>query len=340
MDKKKMEVVARGIVAPGKGVLAADESFPTIKKRLASINLESNEEYRRSYRELLFTTSGVEEFIGGVITFDETMRHKTEDGTPFPELLASRDIYPGVKVDKGTRDLALYPGEKFTQGLDGLRERLAEYVEMGATFTKWRTVYTIGKDIPTPYGYKINASSLAQFAALCQEAGLVPIVEPEVLMDGDHTIERCEEVTTITLDAVFAELFAAGVVLEGMLLKPNMILSGKSCPEQASVQEVAEATIRVLKRTVPPAVPGIVFLSGGQTPAQATENLSAMNAIGGFPWELSFSYGRALQEETLKTWVGKSENVADAKKVFYRRAKLNSLARFGEYTPELESQAI
>jgi fructose-bisphosphate aldolase class I len=306
MDKQKMETVARGIVAPGKGVLAADESFPTIKKRLNNINLESTEDYRRSYRELLFTTSGVEEFIGGVITFDETMRHKTTDGTPFPELLASRDIYPGVKVDKGTRDLALYPGEKFTQGLDGLRERLAEYVEMGATFTKWRTVYAIGKDIPTPYGYQINASSLAQYAALSQEAGLVPIVEPEVLME----------------------------------LKPNMILSGKSCPEQASVQEVAESTIRVLKRTVPPAVPGIVFLSGGQTPAQASENLSAMNAIGGFPWELSFSYGRALQEETLKAWVGKSENTDKAQKAFFRRAKLNSLARFGEYTPELESQPV
>ena len=340
MDVQKLEAVAQGIVAPGKGVLAADESFPTIEKRLKSINLESTEEYRRSYRELLFTTAGVEEFIGGVITFDETMRHKTTDGTAFPELLTTRGIYPGIKVDKGTRDLALYPGEKFTQGLDGLRERLAEYVEMGATFTKWRTVYKIGKDIPTEYGYSTNAASLAQYAALSQEAGLVPIVEPEVLMDGDHTIERCEEVTTVALEAVFAELFAAGVVLEGMLLKPNMILSGKSCPTQAGVQEVAEATIRVLKRTVPSAVPGIVFLSGGQTPAQATENLSAMNAISGFPWQLSFSYGRALQEETLKSWLGKPENFAEAQKVFYRRAKLNSMARYGEYTPELEMKAV
>ncbi len=340
MDKQKLEAVARGIVAPGKGVLAADESFPTIEKRLNSINLDSTEEYRRSYRELLFATPGVEEFIGGVITFDETMHHKATDGTPFPELLSSRDIYPGIKVDKGTRDLAFHPGEKFTQGLDGLRERLAEYVEMGAAFTKWRTVYTIGKDIPTTYGYQINAAGLAQYAALCQEAGLVPIVEPEVLMDGDHTIERCEEVTTITLEAVFAELFAAGVLLEGILLKPNMILSGKSCSEQAGVQEIAEATIRVLKRTVPSAVPGIVFLSGGQTPSQATENLSAMNAIGGFPWELSFSYGRALQEETLKAWVGKPENTAAAQKTFYRRAKLNSMARFGEYSPDLESKTI
>ena len=337
MDLKKLESVAQGIVAPGKGVLAADESFPTIKKRFDSINIESTEENRRAYRELLFTTDGAEEFIGGVITFDETMRHKTTDGVPFPDLLTSRGIYPGVKVDKGTRDLALHPGEKFTQGLDGLRERLAEYVEMGATFTKWRTVYTITRDLPSSYGYQTNAASLAQYAALSQEAGLVPIVEPEVLMDGDHGIERCEEVTTNALDAVFGELYAAGVKLEGMLLKPNMILAGKDSKQQASVQEVAEATIRVLKRTVPPAVPGIVFLSGGQTPAQATENLSAMNAIGGFPWQLSFSYGRALQEETLKAWLGKEENVPTAKKVFYRRAKLNSLARYGEYSPELES---
>ncbi len=337
MDKQKLEAVARGIVAPGKGVLAADESFPTIEKRFNSINLDSTEEYRRSYRELLFATPGVEEFIGGVITFDETMRHKATDGTPFPEFLSSRDIYPGIKVDMGARDLAFHPGEKFTQGLDGLRERLAEYVEMGAAFTKWRTVYTIGKDIPTTYGYQINASGLAQYAALCQEAGLVPIVEPEVLMDGDHTIERCEEVTTVALEAVFAELFAAGVVLEGILLKPNMVLSGESCSVQAGVQELAEATIRVLKRTVPSAVPGIIFLSGGQTPSQATENLSAMNAIGGFPWELSFSYGRALQEETLQAWVGKPENTAAAQKMFYRRAKLNSMARFGEYSPDLES---
>ena len=337
MDLHKMEAVARGIVAPGKGVLAADESFPTIKKRFDSINIESSEENRRVYRELLFTADGVEEFVGGVITFDETMRHKSSDGTPFPDLLNSRGIYPGIKVDKGTRDLALYPGEKFTQGLDGLRERLAEYVDLGAAFTKWRTVYTITRNLPTRYGYQTNAASLAQYAALCQEAGLVPIVEPEVLMDGDHTIDRCEEVTTEALEAVFAELYAAGVKFEGMLLKPNMILAGKSSPDQGSVQEVAEATIRVLKRTVPSAVPGIVFLSGGQTPAQATENLSAMNAIGGFPWQMSFSYGRALQEETLQTWLGKKENYEAGRKMFYRRAKLNSLARYGEYSPELES---
>ncbi|MFL7892330.1 MAG: class I fructose-bisphosphate aldolase [Anaerolineales bacterium] len=338
MDLQKLETVARDIVAPGKGVLAADESFPTIKKRFDSINVESTEENRRVYRELLFTTEGVEEFIGGVITFDETMRHKAADGTPFPDLLNARGIYPGIKVDKGARDLALHPGEKFTQGLDGLRERLAEYVGLGAAFTKWRAVYSITKDLPSAYGYKNNAAGLAQYAALSQEAGLVPIVEPEVLMDGSHTIDRCEEVTTQALEAVFAELFAAGVKFEGILLKPNMVLAGKDCPQQAGVQEIAEATIRVLLRTVPPAVPGIVFLSGGQTPAQATENLSAMNTIGGFPWQLSFSYGRALQEETLKTWLGKKENYAEGQKMFSRRAKLNSLARYGEYSPELESK--
>ena len=340
MSMHELESVARGVVDPGKGILAADESFPTIKKRFDSINIETTEEQRRAYRELLFTTPGVEEFISGVITFDETMRHKSADGTPFPDLLSSKKIYPGIKVDKGTVPLPGYPGEKFTQGLDGLRERLAEYVELGAKFTKWRAVYPIGKNIPTPYGNKVNAEGLAQYAALSQEAGLVPIVEPEVLMDGDHSLERCEEVTTYALMTVFAALFEAGVSMEGMLLKPNMILAGKSCPDQASVQEAAEATIRVLKRTVPSAVPGIVFLSGGQTSVQATEHLSAMNTIGGFPWQLSFSYGRALQEDTLKAWVGKESNVAEAQKVFYRRAKLNSMARFGEYTPELESIAV
>ena len=340
MSIHELESVARGVVAPGKGILAADESFPTIKKRFASINVETSEEHRRAYRELLFTTPGVEEFISGVITFDETMRHKSGDGTPVPDLLSSKYMYPGIKVDKGAVSLPGYPGEKFTQGLDGLRERLAEYVKLGAKFTKWRAVYAIGNNIPTPYGNKVNAEGLAQYAALSQEAGLVPIVEPEVLMDGDHSIERCEEVTAVTLKTVFGALFEAGVSMEGMLLKPNMILSGKSCADQASVQQAAEATIRVLKRTVPSAVPGIVFLSGGQSSVQATEHLSAMNAIGGFPWQLSFSYGRALQEDTLKAWVGKESNVAEAQKVFYRRAKLNSMARFGDYSPELESMDI
>jgi len=337
MNMHELESVAQAMVAPGKGILAADESFGTIKKRLASINLESTEEYRRSYRELLFTTPGVEEFISGVIMFDETIRHKTADGIPFVKVLADRGILPGIKVDKGTVPLAGYPGEKITEGLDGLRQRLEEYVSLGARFTKWRTVIPIGEGIPTEYGMKINAYNQAQYAALSQEAGLVPIVEPEVLMDGDHTLERCEEVTTSTLEYVFQALHEAGVVFERMVLKPNMIISGKSCPQQASVQEVAEATIRTLKRTVPAAVPGIVFLSGGQSPSQATMHLSAMNAIGGFPWQLSFSYGRALQEETLKAWKGDPANVPAAQKVFHWRAKLNSLARFGQYKPEMEA---
>jgi fructose-bisphosphate aldolase class I len=337
MSKQELETVARGIVVPGKGILAADESFPTIKKRFTSIDIESTEENRRAYRELLFTAPGFEEFISGVIMFDETMRHKTSDGVPFPDMLTSKGVYPGVKVDKGTRDLAGFPGEKFTQGLDGLRERLAEYVELGAKFTKWRAVYTIGKDIPTGYGIENNSSGLAQYAALSQEAGLVPVVEPEVLMDGKHSIHQCEEVTTEVLESVFTTLFDARVKFEGMLLKPNMIISGKENPEQAGVQEVAEATIRTLKRVVPPAVPGIVFLSGGQTPAQATEHLSAMNAIGGFPWQLSFSYGRALQEETLKCWLGDAANAEEAQKFFVRRAKFTGMACFGEYSPEMEA---
>lgn len=337
MSKQELETVARGIVVPGKGILAADESFPTIKKRFSSISVESTEENRRAYREMLFTTPGFEEFISGVITFDETLRHKTADGVPFPELLTSKGVYPGIKVDMGTRDLAGFPGEKFTQGLDGLRERLAEYVELGAKFTKWRAVYSIGKNIPSKHGMMVNAYGLAQYAALSQEAGLVPIVEPEVLMDGKHSIERCEEVTTAALETVFTTLFEARVSFEGMLLKPNMVISGKEHPEQSGVQEVAEATIRALKRSVPAAVPGIVFLSGGQTPAQATEHLSAMNAIGGFPWKLSFSYGRALQEETLKCWLGEAENIPEAQKLFMRRAKFTGMACFGEYSPEMEA---
>lgn len=340
MNKQELENVAQDLVASGKGILAADESFPTIGKRFKSINIESNEENRRSYRELLFTTPGFEEYVSGVITFDETMRHKTVDGTPFPELLSSKGVHPGVKVDKGTRNLAGFPGEKFTQGIDGLRERLAEYVELGAKFTKWRAVYTIGDGIPTSYGMKVNAAGLAQYAALSQEAGLVPIVEPEVLMDGDHLIAGCETATTAVLEDVFSALFEARVHLEGMLLKPNMILSGNACAMQAGVQEVAEVTIRTLKRTVPAAVPGIVFLSGGQTPQQASEHLSAMNAIGGFPWQLSFSYGRALQEEALNAWLGKEANVSEAQTLFQRRAKLNGLARYGEYSPEMESTAM
>ena len=340
MNMHELESVAQAMVAPGKGILAADESFGTIKKRLASINLDSTEEYRRSYRELLFVTPGVEEFISGVIMFDETLRHATKDGVPFARLLEDRGILAGIKVDKGAIALAGFPGEKITEGLDGLRQRLGEYVALGAKFTKWRTVIPISETIPTEYGLRINAYNQAQYASLAQEAGLVPIVEPEVLMDGDHTIERCEIVTTATLEGVFHALYEAGVALESMVLKPNMVISGKGCPQQADIQEVAEATIRTLMRTVPAAVPGIVFLSGGQSPSQATAHLSAMNAIGGFPWELSFSYGRALQEETLKTWLGNSANVPAAQKVFHWRSKLNSLARYGEYSPEMETVAV
>jgi fructose-bisphosphate aldolase class I len=336
MNHAELAKVAKNIVAPGRGILAADESFGTIKKRFTAINLESTEEARRAYRELLFTTPGVEEFISGVITFDETMRHKTVSGVPFPELLSKKGIYPGIKVDKGTVDLAGFPGEKVTEGLDGLRARLAEYVQLGAKFAKWRAVITIGPKIPSRYCINLNASGLAQYAALCQEAGLVPIVEPEVLMDGDHDLARCEEVTTETLNSLYGHMYRAGVYLEGSLLKPNMVISGKGCATQASTREVAEATIRTLLRTVPAAVPGIVFLSGGQTPVQAVENLNEMNQIGGFPWQLSFSYGRALQDEAIKAWKGEAANVTAAQTQFYFRARTNGLARYGKYSKELE----
>ena len=342
MIEAELATVAKNIVAPGKGILAADESFGTIKKRLAAVNLESTEEYRRAYREMLFTTPGVEEFISGVITFDETMRHKTVAGEPSPEVLSEKGIYPGIKVDKGAIDLAGFPGEKITEGLDGLRARLVEYVQLGARFAKWRSVITIGKApsgarIPSRYCINANASGLAQYAALCQEAGIVPIVEPEVLMDGDHDLSRCEEVTTELLTSLYGHMYRAGVFLEGSLLKPNMVISGKGCPVQASTREIAEATIRTLKRTVPPAVPGIVFLSGGQTPVQAVENLNEMNKIGGYPWQLSFSYGRALQDEAIKAWKGESANVTAAQTQFYFRARTNSLARYGKYSKEMET---
>lgn len=345
MNEAELAKVAKNIVAPGKGILAADESFGTIKKRLAAINLESNEEYRRAYREMLFTTPEAEEFISGVITFDETMRHKTTAGVPLPEVLAKKGIYPGIKVDKGAVDLAGYPGEKVTEGFDGLRTRLAEYAQLGAKFCKWRSVITIGKapngaPIPSRYCINLNASGLAQYAALCQEAGLVPIVEPEVLMDGDHDQARCEEVTTEMLSSLYGHMYRAGVFLEGSLLKPNMVIAGKGSPKQATTRQVAEATIRTLKRTVPSAVPGIVFLSGGQTPVQAVENLNEMNKIGGFPWQLSFSYGRALQDEAIQAWKGEPANVAAAQKKFYFRAKTNSLARSGKYSKDLEEAAV
>jgi fructose-bisphosphate aldolase, class I len=336
----ELEQTARALVAEGKGILAADESDGTIKKRFDSIDVESTEENRRAYRELLFTTPGVEEFISGVILFDETIRQSDSDGAPFPQLLDGRGIIPGIKVDKGAKPLANAGGETVTEGLDGLRDRLDEYRGLGARFTKWRAVITIGKDIPSEYCIWTNAHALARFAALSQEAGLVPIVEPEVLMDGEHTIERSFEVTSRTLHAVFTELRDQRVEPEGMLLKPNMVLSGYSASEQAGHEEVAETTVRCLRRHVPAAVPGIVFLSGGQSDEDATANLNAMNALGPHPWELSFSYGRALQAPALKAWRGEAANVEEAQKAFYRRAKFNGAARSGSYAPEMETAAV
>ena len=330
---------ALSLVAPGKGILAADESGSTIEKRFKSINVASTEENRRSYREMLFTTPGAEEFISGVILYDETIRQKTRDGRPFTEVLSQRGILPGIKVDGGAKDLAGHPQEKITEGLDGLRERLAEYAKLGAHFTKWRAVITIGKDIPSEWCIEANAHALARFAAQSQEAGLVPIVEPEVLMDGDHTIERCEAVTEHTLDRVYTALHDHGVRLEGTLLKPNMVVSGKSCPVQAGVGEVALATVRCLKRTVPAAVPGIVFLSGGQSDEAATAHLSAMNAMGQHPWQLSFSYGRALQAPALAAWGGRETNFTLGQKAYYHRARMNGVARSGRYSAAMEKEA-
>jgi fructose-bisphosphate aldolase class I len=327
-------------VAPGKGILAADESTGTIEKRFKSIGVESSEENRRAYRNLLFTTEGVEEFISGVILYDETIRQSADDGTPFPQLLAERGIIPGIKVDKGAKPLANAAGETITEGLDGLRGRLEEYRELGARFTKWRAVISIGAGIPSEYCLWTNAHALARFAALSEEAGLVPIVEPEVLMDGDHTIERSFDVTSRTLHAVFTELRDQRVHFEQMLLKPNMVLSGYECAEQASHDEVAEQTLRCFYRHVPAAVPGIVFLSGGQSDEDATANLNAINARGPHPWELSFSYGRALQAPALKAWGGEPANVEAGQKAFYRRAKFNGAARFGRYAPEWETAEV
>jgi fructose-bisphosphate aldolase, class I len=337
MDPHDLAATARAVVAPGKGILAADESSGTIEKRFKSVEVSSTEEHRRAYRELLFTTVGAGEFISGVILFDETIRQRTADGTPFPEALRAQGMIPGIKVDKGTKPLAGFEGEKITEGLDGLRDRLTEYRDLGARFTKWRAVITIGDGIPTQGCIDANAEALARFAALSQEAGLVPIVEPEVLMDGDHTIERCFEVTAATLAGVFAALRRHRVRLDGMLLKPNMVLSGSDCPEQASVQAVAEATVRCLRDTVPASVPGIVFLSGGQSDELATAHLDAMNRLAPQPWQLSFSYGRALQAPALKAWKGDPANGPAGQQAFYHRAKLNSAARYGSYRKEMES---
>ncbi len=339
MTGNDLAATAAAIVAPGKGILAADESTGTIQKRLDSINVESTEANRRAYRELLLTTAGAADHIGGVILYDETLRQSTEAGTPFPQILNDQGIAPGIKVDTGAKDLAGAPGEKVTEGLDGLRERLREYVELGAKFAKWRAVITIGDSIPSSYCIEANAHALARYAALCQEAGLVPIVEPEVLMDGAHDIDRCFAATEAALQRVYDELATQRVQLEGTLLKPNMVVSGSDCPEQAGVDQVAEMTVAVLRRRVPAAVPGIAFLSGGQSEEEATAHLNAMNSLGGQPWELSFSYGRALQQSALKAWGGDPANVSAAQSTYLHRAKMNGLARSGAYKPELEQAA-
>ncbi len=337
---KAWKTIAKALVTEGKGILAADESSGTIKKRFDSIDVESTEDNRRAYRELLFTTPESEEFISGVILYDETIRQSASDGTPFPRLLESRGIIPGIKVDMGAKPLAHAPGETVTEGLDGLRERLEEYFELGARFTKWRAVLSIGPGIPSDYCIWTNAHALARYAALSQEAGLVPIVEPEVLMDGDHTIDTSYHVTLKTQHAVFTELFDQRVEREGMLLKPNMVLSGYECPDQATDDTVAELTIKCLTNAVPAAVPGIVFLSGGQSDEDATRRLNVMNTRGPHPWELSFSYGRALQAPALKAWCGDPSKVEDAQKAFFRRAKFNGAARSGSYAPEWETAEV
>ena len=335
MAAHELRAVAESIVADNKGILAADESTGTIKKRFDSIGIESTEQSRQAYRNLLFTTPGIEDWIGGVILYDETIRQRADDGTPFAGLLASRGIVPGIKVDTGAHDLAGFPGETVTEGLDGLRERCAEYRQLGARFAKWRAVITIGDGIPTDGCIRANAHALARYAAICQEQDLLPIVEPEVLMDADNSIETCYDATSRTLHAVFDELFGQRVDVTGTLLKPNMVISGKGSPAQADERRIAELTIESFKRHVPSAVPGIVFLSGGQSEVEATHNLNEINRIGG-PWPLSFSYGRALQASALEAWRGEPANVEAGQQAFAHRARLNSLAVAGEWNAELE----
>ncbi|MEE2525640.1 class I fructose-bisphosphate aldolase [Hyphobacterium sp. HN65] len=340
MNLEELNDIANRMVAHGQGILAADESTGTIKKRFDSIKLESTADSRRDWREMLFRTQpAMNECISGVILYDETIRQKAADGTPLAELIAASGAVPGIKVDTGAKDLAGAPGEKITEGLDGLRERLNEYHSIGARFAKWRAVIDIGRggddSIPSPYCIDVNMHALARYAALCQEAGIVPIVEPEVLMDGDHSIERCYEVTEYGLKALYRELYAQGVQLEGTILKPNMVIPGKKCPEQASVEEVADMTVQCLANCVPAAVPGIAFLSGGQSDLEATAHLNAMNAAYDLPWPLTFSYGRALQAAPLKAWGGK--DVEAGQKAFNHRARMNGLAAKGEWTEALEN---
>jgi fructose-bisphosphate aldolase class I len=340
MNLDELNKIAIKMVAPGKGILAADESTGTIQKRFDKIGVTNTEDNRRDYRELLFRTEKtMREHISGVILYDETIRQKAKDGTPLVKLIEAAGSVPGIKVDMGAKPLAGAPGDTITEGLDGLRERFIEYHKLGARFAKWRGVYEIAQGRPSHNAIHANAHALARYAALAQENGIVPIVEPELLMDGDHTIEACEGVTEWILKEVFQELYYAGVMLEGMVLKPNMIVPGKKCPKQNSAEEVAERTVKVLKRCVPGAVPGIAFLSGGQTDEEATAHLSAMNAIGKLPWGLTFSYGRALQAAPQAAWAGKPENVAKAQAAFAHRALMNSLAALGKWNPAEEKKA-
>jgi len=339
MDLAALNKVANALVAPGRGILAADESGATIKKRFETIGVESTENSRRDYRELLFRSAKMADRISGVILYDETLRQAAKDGTPLSKVIEQAGSIPGIKVDKGTKPLPFSPGEVITEGLDGLRERLIEYRGLGAKFCKWRAVLDIGPGIPSFNGVNANAQALARYAALCQEEGLVPIVEPEVLMDGDHDIDRCSEVTEFVLKVVYQELYHARVKLEGTVLKPNMIVPGKKCPKRVSVGEVAEKTLKVLKNCVPPAVPGIAFLSGGQSDVEATAHLDAMNRIADTPWRLSFSYGRALQAAPQKAWSGKAENVTAAQTAFSHRAEMNGLASLGKWSQDLEKKA-
>ena len=338
MSEQELVTTVRTMMHAGKGILAMDESYPTCNQRFARLGIAQTVEARRAWRELILTTPGLGEFISGAILYDETIRQSKNDGTPFIKLLTEAGIVPGIKVDTGAKDLAGHPGEKITEGLDGLRERLSEYRQMGAGFAKWRAVIAIGGGIPSRGCLEANAHALARYAALCQEAGLAPIVEPEVLMDGDHTLEQCAQVTEAALHTVFSQLYRQRVLLEGMILKPNMVLPGKDCPTQAGVEEVADATVSCLLRTVPAAVPGVAFLSGGQSAQLASARLNAMNVRwrSKAPWALTFSYSRAIQQPALDTWKGQESNIAAAQKALYHRAKCNSMARRGEYRDEME----
>lgn len=339
MNLDVLNATARELVGEGRGILAADESSPTIKKRFDSIGVESTEESRRAYRDMLFSAPGAEQHVSGVILYEETLFQNAADGTPFPQMLAAKGIVPGIKVDKGAKPLAGSEGETVTEGLDGLRDRLIAFREAGARFAKWRAVINIDDESPSMYCLDTNAHALARYAALCQEQNIVPIVEPEVIMDGSHDLETCEDVTSAALATVFGQLDAQGVAFEGMLLKPNMVISGTQCAEQADVNTVAEATVRCLTRYVPAAVPGIVFLSGGQSDELATAHLNAMNKLGPHPWALSFSYGRALQAPALRAWAGHAENVAAGQAAFMHRATCNAAAARGEYTDAMEKAA-